>query len=565
MLYSHTQEEWDDAFYSARRLLTNDNEKVEKLTNIYRDPSHFSGYYLVKVKGGSLGKHGDSHSEQNHGSVVAYLGQGGNLSIVEQVRALMKRHQNRLRNKTTQESSLAVSLELPYKTPFEEYEGRADCDARLVLSEYTYKKFFKKMLIKARNFQSHCTEENIVHVWPCNQISFHNTPPKEGQSFAVGDRCSCYYRFVYNVQCAHEFAVSKRFNCNLYDQRWYNWVYFCENINDMRKINFFDNVYENESDSNDMDFLSTFECQPVNSEDDNDNEDSNVFSAENSEKDKDDNDKNTTTEVSPTDSDLHQQQGNTEVTYSSLLSVCTELCRTIQNDKTELKKMYNSVSQAIKVYRRGGRVFFNMETDGAENNNKSLRAISTSINNANTMKRKMSAREQRIRKIQKKGYSSSQLSQEEDDDDEFLEAPNNKTKTCTLCRQPRHTLMSCDKLAGYRRPPLPKHDSQARSELVTNLLKKDYYKSNIINNIKDDDKVTKLPIGIKALILDEKCEYNMGNGQEKIFLRCTLLFEQGRSNLMYHKKLYSSEIIAHWLTKSKSNVVVNDIALNEEE
>ena len=141
MLYSHTEEEWDDTFYSARRLLTDDNEKVEELTNIYQDPSHFSGYYLVKLKGGSLGKHGNSHSKQHYESVVACLGQGGNWSIVEQVRALMKKHQNRLRNKTTQESSLAISLELPYKTPFEDYEARADCDTHLVLSEFAYKNF----------------------------------------------------------------------------------------------------------------------------------------------------------------------------------------------------------------------------------------------------------------------------------------------------------------------------------------------------------------------------------------------------------------------------------------
>ena len=129
MLYSRTENEWDDAFHNARRLLNNNHEMVDKLSDIHNDPSHYAGYYLCKIKGGSLGKHGDSHSGQNHSSVVAYLGQGGSLSITEQIVALMRRHQNHVQQKTTQEASLRVSFSLPYASPFEDYEGRADCDA----------------------------------------------------------------------------------------------------------------------------------------------------------------------------------------------------------------------------------------------------------------------------------------------------------------------------------------------------------------------------------------------------------------------------------------------------
>ena len=104
-------------------------DMVDKLTNIYNDPSHYAGFYLSCNKSGSLGKHGDSHSEQNHGSIVAYMGQGGSLSIKEQIESLMRRHQNRVRQKTTHESSLRVKLELPYTSPFDDYEGVADVAA----------------------------------------------------------------------------------------------------------------------------------------------------------------------------------------------------------------------------------------------------------------------------------------------------------------------------------------------------------------------------------------------------------------------------------------------------
>ena len=47
---------------------------VELLTNIYNNPSQFAGYYMYEVKGGNLGKYSNSHSEQNHSSIVVYLG-----------------------------------------------------------------------------------------------------------------------------------------------------------------------------------------------------------------------------------------------------------------------------------------------------------------------------------------------------------------------------------------------------------------------------------------------------------------------------------------------------------
>ena len=207
MLYSRDENEWDDAFYNARRIIIHNTEMADKLTSIYNDPSHYAGYYLSRIKSGSLGKHGDSHSEQNHGSIVAYMGQGGSLSIKEQIESLMKRHQNRVRQKTTKESSLRVRLELPYTSLFDDYEGVADNAARQVLSEHAYNKFFKKSLIKARDYQCERRDDNTIYVWPCNQSTYENTPIKERRSFKENERCSCYYRFVFNIQCAYEYAV----------------------------------------------------------------------------------------------------------------------------------------------------------------------------------------------------------------------------------------------------------------------------------------------------------------------------------------------------------------------
>ena len=532
---------------------------VEKLTKIHRDPHHYAGYFLTTVKGGSLGKHGDSHSEQNHSSVVAHLGQGGSLSIREQINALINRHKNRIQKKTSREASLQVSIALPYTSSYANYEAVADYAARKILSEHAYEKFFKKSIEKARKFESRVTNQNVVLVWPSNQGNYDNTPSNERKTFIEGERCPCYYSYVFNVQCAHEFAVTKIFQKELYDDRWYNWSYYCDDVQDMRSRRFFDKQ-ESEENSDDMNFLDDSFCMLADSDDNNDSQEVELANDDTSSI------QNINNVINPTHDDGMTPESNAkQVTFSSLLSVCTELCKTIQNDKMELTKVYASITEAIKVYRRGGRVFFNIETDGGEDDCNSLRAVSTSIPNATRMKRKISAREYRMKKIQRKGFACSQLSQGEDDDDNFLQAPNVKTKTCTLCRQPRHTLMSCDKLTCYRRPMLARNDEKVRSELATCLLHSDIYKTCYIKETIKEDIINKLPMGVKALILMEKYKYEDESRGNNILLRCTLLFEEGRSNMMYHKKLFTSDIIIHWITKSKSNIVVNDIPFKDNE
>jgi hypothetical protein len=77
-------EEWDFAHKLAKKVLADDPEKCSKLDVIHNNPSYYAGYVLNDMEG-SLGKHGDSHAEQNHSSIVAHLGNGGNLNLAEHV------------------------------------------------------------------------------------------------------------------------------------------------------------------------------------------------------------------------------------------------------------------------------------------------------------------------------------------------------------------------------------------------------------------------------------------------------------------------------------------------
>ena len=67
----------------------------------------------------------------------------------EQIKELMLRHQNRVRQKTLEESNLQVKINR-HSSTFEGYEQKVDCDARSMLSDYSYNKFFIPSLKKAQ-------------------------------------------------------------------------------------------------------------------------------------------------------------------------------------------------------------------------------------------------------------------------------------------------------------------------------------------------------------------------------------------------------------------------------
>jgi hypothetical protein len=132
MLESRDKEYWENCCKSARSelMFRRQTEIAQYLDNIHAKPLYYAGYYFHTVLGGSLGKNGDSTAEQNHSSVVAYLGDGGNFSIADQVKALLDRHQDRVQKKTKQEQNLIVSIDR-YKSPLPHgYRATEDSKAK---------------------------------------------------------------------------------------------------------------------------------------------------------------------------------------------------------------------------------------------------------------------------------------------------------------------------------------------------------------------------------------------------------------------------------------------------
>jgi len=73
MLYAKNEEEFDTAFDAAYRALRGNNDHMQYLAKIHDNRDRFSKYFVDKVTG-SMSRHGRSHSEQNHSSIVVRIG-----------------------------------------------------------------------------------------------------------------------------------------------------------------------------------------------------------------------------------------------------------------------------------------------------------------------------------------------------------------------------------------------------------------------------------------------------------------------------------------------------------
>jgi len=144
MLVSADENAWHQSYKSIANFFKNDPHKLRKLDSIYQNPSYYAGYYLKKIVG-NLMLLGSVPAEQNHSSIIAYIGDGGNWSIMLHMSKLMSRHQDHVKKKKSEEDLLHVRS-YKYKSTLIGQKGIDDCNAKSSLSSYAYKELFVKAM-----------------------------------------------------------------------------------------------------------------------------------------------------------------------------------------------------------------------------------------------------------------------------------------------------------------------------------------------------------------------------------------------------------------------------------
>ena len=90
--------------------------------------------------GGNFGFFGSVSAEQNHASVAAHLGKGGNFSIAEHTKLLADRQIHLAKVRRTEEDKLLSMIE-QFKSNKVGLRGEDESKARKCLTSYMYKQF----------------------------------------------------------------------------------------------------------------------------------------------------------------------------------------------------------------------------------------------------------------------------------------------------------------------------------------------------------------------------------------------------------------------------------------
>ena len=217
MLKSTTVHEWKHSFDEASELLSQHPDKLQLLKDIYSKPDYYAGYYIRQINC-NLNLNGSTIAEINHSSVVAHLGPGGLMTIMDQLSQLLTRQQFLYNKERDVEVRSIVSCH-KYKSSFYGMKAKHDHDAKRMLSTYAHTKLFQVALGNSASLSCKVDTDGTSNiVWPTGQQQF------EGNSRIIpaGARCDCLFRIIYDCQCKHELRISSIFKVEKWNQRHYN-------------------------------------------------------------------------------------------------------------------------------------------------------------------------------------------------------------------------------------------------------------------------------------------------------------------------------------------------------
>ena len=137
-------------------------------------------------------------AEVNHSSVVAHLGPGGLMSIMDHLNKLLQRQQH-LYNKERKSEIMSEVSKLKYTSKVFHGNARIEDEvAKVKLSRYAHEELFQKEFKSSTNLSHRYLEESQTHeVWPTGEIACTSNVIK----IEVGQRCEYKFRINNDCQC----------------------------------------------------------------------------------------------------------------------------------------------------------------------------------------------------------------------------------------------------------------------------------------------------------------------------------------------------------------------------
>lgn len=214
MIEGKTKAIFDEAFASACEAVKAYPNFIDYIRKFHENPKKYAAYTLAMVEG-NLDRCGSTPAEQNHASIVSFIGKGASLALPEQITKLLERQQDLARKKSRAQLEYSVHCSCYHSTFDTPKDSYADMLAKKHLSEWAYINLWLKAQKGAKYLETKQTENGtlvkaIGEIWESNTVILI---PK-------GGRCPCHKRISHQFQCKEEYIVDGCFLLEKYNGRW---------------------------------------------------------------------------------------------------------------------------------------------------------------------------------------------------------------------------------------------------------------------------------------------------------------------------------------------------------
>lgn len=128
---------FDEAFASACEAVKAYPNFIDYIRKFHENPKKYAAYTLAMVEG-NLDRCGSTPAEQNHASIVSFIGKGASLALPEQITKLLERQQDLARKKSRAQLEYSVHCSCYHSTFDTPKDSYADMLAKKHLSEWAY-------------------------------------------------------------------------------------------------------------------------------------------------------------------------------------------------------------------------------------------------------------------------------------------------------------------------------------------------------------------------------------------------------------------------------------------
>ena len=190
MLYAKTQQNFDDCYLLIQNALSSHPSTLDYLKHFHDHQKKFASFHVRSIVG-NLGKLGSSHAEQNHSSIVAFLGkERTNLNLVDQMGCLLQRQNEKERGfKSSDRKYLRV---VQFKHQDDAYHPA------LFLSQKSYENRWLPQYLDSNHYTVSSNDNGSFTVKRNGKQAHRILQPSI--------RCSCVEVISFHSQCKHEIA-----------------------------------------------------------------------------------------------------------------------------------------------------------------------------------------------------------------------------------------------------------------------------------------------------------------------------------------------------------------------